>query len=235
MQFCIAMVNAAFRISESVLPVAEEVAQAQEAARALARFVAETPKGQLSIEDSAHRVQVVLPRAAVLLLQGILREMAQGHAVILIPVHAELTTQQAADLLNVSRPYLVSLLESGVIPYRKIGTRRRVVFEHLMAYKKAEDAKRMEALNELTRQAQELNLGYWSWRLPHSMTRASFIPHLFATCSCTSRAPIFTRSRWTNATPGFVEVKPETPRKPLGDWQRRPRIMVAAVGVRAHS
>jgi excisionase family DNA binding protein len=154
------MVNAAFRISESVLPVAEEVAQAQEAARALARFVAETPKGQLSIEDSAHRVQVVLPRAAVLLLQGILREMAQGHAVILIPVHAELTTQQAADLLNVSRPYLVSLLESGVIPYRKIGTRRRVVFEHLMAYKKAEDAKRMEALNELTRQAQELNLGY---------------------------------------------------------------------------
>ena len=154
------MTNAALRISEPVLPVAEEVAQAQEAARALARFVAETPKGQLSIEDSSHRMHVVLPRAAVLLLQGILREMAQGHAVMLIPVHAELTTQQAADLLYVSRPYLVSLLESGVIPYRKIGTRRRVLFEHLMAYKRAEDAKRMEALNELTRQAQELNLGY---------------------------------------------------------------------------
>jgi excisionase family DNA binding protein len=156
----IAMTNAALRISEPVLPVAEEVAQAQEAARALARFVAETPKGQLSIEDSAHRMHVVLPRAAVLLLQGILREMAQGHAVTLIPVHVELTTQQAADLLNVSRPYLVSLLESGAIPYRKIGTRRRVLFEHLMAYKRVEDDKRMEALNELTRQAQELNLGY---------------------------------------------------------------------------
>ena len=154
------MTNAALRISEPVLPVAEEVAQAQEAARALARFVAETPKGQLSIEDSARRMHVALPRAAVLLLQDILREMAQGHAVTLIPVHAELTTQQAADLLNVSRPYLVSLLESGVIPYRKIGTRRRVLFEHLMAYKKADDAKRMEALNEATRQAQELNLGY---------------------------------------------------------------------------
>ncbi len=98
------MANAALRISEPILPAAEEVAQAQEAARALARYIAETPKGQLSIEDSAHRIHVVLPRAAVLLLQGILREMAQGHAVTLIPVHAELTTQQAADLLNVSRP-----------------------------------------------------------------------------------------------------------------------------------
>jgi excisionase family DNA binding protein len=86
--------------------------------------------------------------------------MAQGHAVTLISVHAELTTQQAADLLNVSRPYLVLLLESGVVPYRKIGTRRRVLFEHLMAYKKAEEVKRMEALNELVRQAHELGLGY---------------------------------------------------------------------------
>lgn len=154
------MSNPILQISDPVLPAAEEVAQAQEAAHALARFVAEAPKAELSIEDNANRMHAVLPRAAVQLLQVILREMAQGHAVTLIPVHAELTTQQAADLINVSRPYLVSLLESGVIPYRKIGTRRRVLFEHLMAYKKAEDAKRMEALNELTRQAQELGLGY---------------------------------------------------------------------------
>ena len=150
----------ALRVSEPVLPAADDVAQAQEAARVLARFVAEAPKAQLSIEDSGHRVHAVLPRAAVQLLQGILREMSQGHALTLIPVHAELTTQQAADLLNVSRPYLVSLLESGTIPYRKIGTRRRVLFEHLMTYKKVEDAKRLEALNELTRQAQELGQGY---------------------------------------------------------------------------
>lgn len=146
--------------TEPILPAAEEVAQAQEASRLLARLVAEAPKAQLSIEDSAHRMHVVLPRAAVQLLQDILREMSQGHAVTLIPVHAELTTQQAADLLNVSRPYLVSLLESGAIPYRKIGTRRRVQFQHLMAYKKIEDAKRLEALNELSRQSQELGLGY---------------------------------------------------------------------------
>jgi excisionase family DNA binding protein len=146
--------------AEPVLPAAEEVAQAQEASRALARMVAEAPTAKLSIEDSVHRMHVVLPPAAVQLLQDILREMSQGHAVTLIPVHAELTTQQAADLLNVSRPYLVALLETGAIPYRKVGTRRRVLFQHLMAYKRAEDAKRLEALNELTRLSQELGLGY---------------------------------------------------------------------------
>ena len=148
------------RLAEPRLPAAEDVAQAREAASALARVTADAPKAELAFEDNGHRMHVVLPRAAVQLLQEILREMSQGHAVTLIPVHAELTTQQAADLLNVSRPYFVSLLESGGIPYRRIGTRRRVLFEHLMAYKKVEDAKRLDALNELTRQAQELGFGY---------------------------------------------------------------------------
>jgi excisionase family DNA binding protein len=154
------MSNPGLRAIEPVLPTAEDVAQAQRAVRALARFVAKSPKAQLSIQDSSHRIHVALPRAAVRLLHAMLREMAQGDAISLIPVHAELSTQQAADLLNVSRPYLVSLLESGVIPYRKVGARRRILFEHLMAYKRAEEAKREEALNELARQSQELGLGY---------------------------------------------------------------------------
>jgi excisionase family DNA binding protein len=154
------MATRALRATEPILPAAEDVAQAQEAVRLLTRFVAETPQARLSIEDGSHRMHVVLPRAAVVLLQSLLQEMSQGNAVTLIPVHAELTTQQAADLLKVSRPYLVSLLESGVIPYRKVGTRRRVLFEHLMAFKRAEDARRDEALDELTRQSQELGLGY---------------------------------------------------------------------------
>jgi excisionase family DNA binding protein len=75
-------------------------------------------------------------------------------------IHAELTPQRAADLPKVSRTYVVSLLESGAIPYRRVGTRRRVLFEHLMVFKRAEDAKREEALDELTRRSQEIGLGY---------------------------------------------------------------------------
>ena len=78
----------------------------------------------------------------------------------LIPVHAELTTQQAADILNVSRPFLIEQLEKGVIPYRKVGTHRRVMFEDLMEYKQTMDHNRLKALEELSVIDQELGLGY---------------------------------------------------------------------------
>ena len=86
--------------------------------------------------------------------------MGKGNAVKIVPLKKELTTTEAAEILNVSRPYLVELLESGKIPFRKVGVRRRILYQDLMVYKQQIDAQRMSALAELAAQAQELNMGY---------------------------------------------------------------------------
>ncbi|MBC3767682.1 helix-turn-helix domain-containing protein [Neptunicella marina] len=104
--------------------------------------------------------QVVLPAAALELLKNILVQMAQGNAITLVPVHAELTTQQAAEMLNMSRPFFVKLLESGEIPFSKKGTHRRVLFSDVQTYKQRIDEERMKALDALAAQAQELDMGY---------------------------------------------------------------------------
>jgi excisionase family DNA binding protein len=90
----------------------------------------------------------------------LLTELAKGNAVTLMPHHAELTTQEAADLLNVSRPYLVGLLDSGQLPHHKVGTHRRVRFSDLMTFKRRRDAESELALRELTALSQDLKLGY---------------------------------------------------------------------------
>ena len=101
---------------------------------------------------------VVIPTAAFRLLVHILAEMANGHAVRLIPHHAELTTQEAAALLNVSRPYVVRLLDEGRIPSHRVGTHRRVLFKDVTAYKAEHRRARGAALDRLTALDQELGL-----------------------------------------------------------------------------
>jgi excisionase family DNA binding protein len=116
---------------------------------------------RLSVQaDDEDDQSVAIPVPAFQLLTDILTQMAQGNAVTLMPVHAELTTQQAADLLNVSRPFLIRLVERSQIPFRKVGTHRRIRFDDLMAYKRKVNQDRLTALEELAAEAQRHGMGY---------------------------------------------------------------------------
>jgi excisionase family DNA binding protein len=136
-------------------PTPEDAAAASEACDLL--LAAGDSELHLRVDDGN---QVRLPRAACVLLRDMLTEMARGSAIALVPVQTELTTQQAADYLNVSRPYLIGLLEKRAIPFHKVGTHRRVKFADLAAYRKQSLARSGAAMDELVAQAQELRLGY---------------------------------------------------------------------------
>jgi len=149
--------------TDYVVPSPQETEQAKESSRLLARRIQPGQSLSLRVLDGAPQEQEViirLPAKVVQLLQNILVQMAEGKAVTIIPTHAELTTQQAADILNVSRPFFVRLIERGDIAFRKVGTHRRVLLSDVMAYKERTDTAREQSLDALTALSQELNLGY---------------------------------------------------------------------------
>ena len=132
---------------------------ARNSSRLLAACIGHGPTARLRVIDGdAEPIEV--PVAALRMLVDILANMAEGNATSIVPIHAELTTQQAADFLNVSRPYLVGLLDRGELAHHKVGTHRRVYFRDLLEYKQALDRKALETMAELAAQAQALNLGY---------------------------------------------------------------------------
>jgi excisionase family DNA binding protein len=143
-------------------PDLEEARQAREAARLFASMAATARRSQSLrlIPDNKASQPVEVPEVAFRMFLEILNQMAQGNAVTLVPTHHELTTQQAANLLRVSRPYFVKLLETGAIQHHRVGSRRRVKFEHLMGYLEKVKGESREALDQLAAQAQELNMGY---------------------------------------------------------------------------
>ena len=140
------------------LPSEAEAILAKETSRVLSARVQTADPLQLRMLDDPAGGTVKLPATAVRMLIHILEEMARGNAVTLIPVHAELTTQEAADILNISRPSLIQLLDEGKIEYRRVGTHRRIRFQSLMGYKRRADAERRAVLAELAAYDQELGL-----------------------------------------------------------------------------
>jgi excisionase family DNA binding protein len=144
------------------LPSLQDSEVAREALVQLSPVVrgAGTRRLEFKPEGTGETVAVTLPQDAVHALLEILGQIANGNAVTIVPVHAEFTTQQAADFLNVSRPFLIALLEAKKIPYRLVGSHRRVRFSDLRAYKESDDREREQVLAELAADAQANGHGY---------------------------------------------------------------------------
>jgi excisionase family DNA binding protein len=146
--------------NEVVTPTKADTAVAKKSSETLSAFL-KSPKGvRLQITAGKKTDELVLPPSALRALVRVLTELGEGNAVTLTPIRAELTTQQAADLLNVSRPYLVKLLDEGAIPSRKVGSHRRVLLTDLLTYKREFLEKRQAALTELAGLSQDLKMGY---------------------------------------------------------------------------
>ena len=141
-------------------PSKEEIELARASGQRLAHLARRGRPLTLRVRDTGEEETIELPAGAVKLLQAILEDMASGRAVTIVPQDAELTTQQAADFLNVSRPFLIQLLEQKRLPFRMVGTHRRVRFEDVLRFKGNIDAERRNVLDQLTAEAQELKMGY---------------------------------------------------------------------------
>ncbi|HEX5409872.1 MAG TPA: helix-turn-helix domain-containing protein [Gemmatimonadaceae bacterium] len=147
-------------VADIELPTAEVAEEAKNALRPLSEIVrSRSFRGvKLTVKRGGASVEVTVPRSAYILFLELLGHLAEGDAVTIVPIHAELTTQQAADLLNVSRPHLVRLLGTGAIPFRKVGTHRRLLAKDVFRYR-AEQRERSEvALRELAAASQDLRL-----------------------------------------------------------------------------
>jgi excisionase family DNA binding protein len=138
----------------------QESDAAAQALQRVKRSLADHPNDNVlrAAIDDEPQSELLLPRGAVELLASVLAHMAAGRTVSVVPSHAELTTQQAADLLNVSRPFLIGLLEAGEIEYRTVGTHRRVKAESVLDYRRRDDQKRRDAADELTALNQDMGL-----------------------------------------------------------------------------
>ena len=151
------MSASALAVPPPTLPTEQESKIAGQSSRLLAACIGRGDKARVRVYAGKEEIEV--PVSALRTLVNILAQMAEGNAVTIMPIHAELTTQEAADFLNISRPHLVNqLLGKGVLSFRKVGSHRRLMFKDLLAYKQQSRADRKQALDELASHSQELGL-----------------------------------------------------------------------------
>lgn len=137
------------------LPTQADVEQAKISSRTLSKY-ADVERVQLALRGSNGETDdLVLPGHVLQILLDVLSEMSKGNAISLLPRHQELSTQEAANLINVSRPFFVGLLENGEIPFHKVGAHRRVRLTDVLEYKDRNDQQRTQALDELAALSQE--------------------------------------------------------------------------------
>ncbi len=148
--------------SRTVVPTSEDLELARQSSRRFGSLVGAGSQIEIHAQSRGgkHPEAAAIPMAAFRLLVQILSEMADGNAVTVIPMHREMTSQEAADFLEMSRPSLLKLLDQKEIRYRKVGKHRRVLFQDVVEYKKRTMTDRHAALDELAQQAQELGMGY---------------------------------------------------------------------------
>jgi|SRR6266851_688416 excisionase family DNA binding protein len=142
----------------AIRPGEVDVELANRAARRIREYLATHPDDK-PIEvhvEVGNDDALVVPRAAAVMLAQVLGFLAKGQGVQIMPDNAMLTTQQAADLLNVSRPYLIGLLEAGAIPYEMVGTHRRIAFADLLEYKRRDNQHRRHVLDQMAELSEEL-------------------------------------------------------------------------------
>ena len=147
--------------NEAITPNDQDTRIARASSEALAPLLAENAASEAHIRfctEGQQGVEITLPHSAVRILFSALQEMAKGHSVTLLPVDTELTTNQAAELMRVSRPSLIKMLDERKLPYRKIGAHRRVRYEDVLRYLETERARRKEIMEELVAETESLGL-----------------------------------------------------------------------------
>jgi excisionase family DNA binding protein len=146
--------------SRLIAPTQQDSRLAAKAANRLSGYLDRPDDVKIQIGIDGKQEFLAMPQMVVHLLSRILKETASGHAVSVVPFDSEMTTSEAARYLNVSRPYVIGLLDQGKIPFHKLGSHRRIRLEDVTEYRKHQMATSCAAMEELQVQAEDLNTGY---------------------------------------------------------------------------